>query len=119
MLWTGVEVGIFGLIPYVALLVTVMVRLFAMVRRRRDIPARLGLAALIAMIATALCGLTDPAYREPNVYMMFWLVVSLSVALPRLRSGAGDLLMAKRQLARGSLPIRATPAAESAGWRSS
>jgi len=119
MLWTGVEVGIFGLIPYVALLVTVMVRLFAMVRRRRDIPARLGLAALIAMIATALCGLTDPAYREPNVYMMFWLVVSLSVALPRLRSGAGDLLMAKRRLAGGSLPIRATPAAESAGWRSS
>jgi O-antigen ligase len=115
MLWIGVEVGIFGLIAYIGILVTTMVRLFALVRQRRDIPARLGLAALIAMITTELCGLTDPGYREPNSYMMFWLVVSLSVALPRLRPGAGGILMSQRRPTIRSGPIPAAVEAQNVG----
>lgn len=114
MLWLAVETGIFGLIPYIGILIIVMVRLFSVVIRRRDMAARLALAALIAMIITGLAGLTDPGYREPNVYMMFWLLVSLSVALPRLRPGAGATLMAKSRPAGGSLPVAGTAAAATA-----
>ena len=101
VLWTSVEIGIFGLLAYLGILVSSGLRLFQVARRRRDVTGRLAFAAFVAMLTTALVGLADPAYREPNVYMMFWLLVSLSVALPRMRSGAGDILMSPaRQAAR-------------------
>jgi O-antigen ligase len=105
MLWTATEIGLFGLIPYLAILGSAIMRLLRVVYRRRDIPARLSLAALLAMIVTVLNGLTDPTFREPNVFLMFWVLVSLSVALPRLPPGAGAILMAK------PLPVRGMAAA--------
>lgn len=115
ILWTAVEVGVFGLIPYLGILTTAGLRFFALARQRRDVAARLALAALIGMITTTLNGLTDPAYREPNVYLMFWLLVALSVALPRLRPGAGEILMAPLRPASDPAPIPAITAAGSAG----
>lgn len=114
MLWLSVEIGLFGLIPYLGIYIIAMARLFSVVMQRRDMAARLALAALIGMIITGLCGLTDPAYREPNVYMMFWLLVSLSVFLPRLRPGAGAALLAKSRSAGGSMLVAGTAAARSA-----
>lgn len=93
ILWIAIEVGIFGVIPFLCLLATTMLRLLSLARSRRDVPGRLGLAALIGMMTTVLTGLTDPAYREPNVFLMFWLLVALSVALPRMRRGAARVLI--------------------------
>jgi hypothetical protein len=106
ILWTATEVGLFGVIPYLGILLSTVSRLFALVRRRRDIAGRLALAALLAMLVTVMNGLTDPTYREPNAYLMFWVLVSLSVALPRLPDGAGEIFMvhktpAARRLAAG------------------
>ncbi|HTW27835.1 MAG TPA: O-antigen ligase family protein, partial [Acetobacteraceae bacterium] len=96
VLWTATEVGLFGTVPYLAILGSTMLRLFAVVRRRRDIAARLSLAALLAMMVTVLNGLTDPTFREPNVYLMFWILVGLSIALPLLPPSAGRVLLARR-----------------------
>lgn len=104
ILWTATEVGLFGVIPYVAILFNTMQRLFSVVRRRRDIAARLALAALLAMFVTFLNGLTDPTFREPNAFLMFWVLVSLSVALPRLAPNAGQILMARPRPARDPVP---------------
>jgi O-antigen ligase len=96
VLWTATEVGLFGVIPYLGILISTMVRLFGVVLRRRDIAARLALAALLAMLTTVMNGLTDPTFREPNAFMMFWVLVGLSVALPALPQGAGEVFMAQR-----------------------
>lgn len=89
VLWTATEVGIVGVVPYLAILGSSMARLFAVVRRRRDIAGRLCLAALLALLVTVLNGLTDPTFREPNAYLMFWVLVALSIALPQLPAAAG------------------------------
>ena len=104
ILWTATEVGLFGVIPYVAILVSAMRRLFRVVRARRDIAARLSLAALLAMFVTILNGLTDPTFREPNAFLMFWVLIALSVALPKLAPNAGRILMA-RPSRRPNLPM--------------
>ena len=87
VLWIAIEIGVFGLVPYLLLLGGVMLRLLNTARARRDVPGRLALACLIALIAFTVTGMTDPAYREPNVFLMFWLHVALSVALPRISPG--------------------------------
>jgi len=92
-----VEMGVFGLFAYLSIVGTAMLRLFRLARRRRDIAGRFALAGLVSLIITLLDGLTDPAFRDPNVFLMFWLLVSLSVALPRLRPDAGAILMAAPQ----------------------
>lgn len=101
ILWIVVEDGVFGLIPYLGILIVASWRLFSLARRRRDIAGRFALASLIAMMTTVLNGLTDPGFREPNVFLMFWLLVSFAIALPRLPPGAGAILMAAPQPARG------------------
>jgi len=93
ILLTAAELGIFGLVPYLAIMLSAMLRLFAVARRRRDLAGRLALAALIAIAGTEVNNQVDPALREPSVYLLFWILVSLSVALPRLRPGAGAILM--------------------------
>jgi putative inorganic carbon (hco3(-)) transporter len=97
MLGIAVEIGIFGLIPYIAILAVASWRFFSLARRRRDIAGRLALASLIALMATVLNGVTDPSFREPNLFEMFWLLVALSAVLPRLPPGAFGVLMAPPQ----------------------
>lgn len=104
MLWTAVDLGIFGLIPYIGILVVASWRFFSLARRRRDIAGRLALASLIALMTTVLNGLTEPGFREPNVFQMFWLLVSLSVVLPRLPLGALAILMTPPHRSPGLTP---------------
>ena len=93
ILLTAVEMGIFGVIPYLSIILAAMLRFFSVARRRRDLAGRLALAALIALIATEITNQADPGFDEPSVNLLFWIFVSLSVALPRLRPGAGAILM--------------------------
>lgn len=116
ILWVAIEVGLFGVIPFICLMATTMLRLYSTARLRRDIPGRLALAALIGMMTNLLVGLTDPAFREPNVFLLFWLLVALAVALPHmppmpLRPGRGGIksFLPTRQIAVGRVLIRPAP----------
>lgn len=84
LLWITAETGILGVSCYIGILATSLIRLTRLIRTRRDNIGRLGMATLIALIATMLVGLTDPTYREPTVFMMFWTLIALSVALPSM-----------------------------------
>jgi hypothetical protein len=119
LLYIAVEVGTVGLLAYLGTMANVMLRLFALARRRRDIVGRLALAPLVSMVITLLDGLTEPAFREPNAFLMFWLLVSLSVALPRLPLGAGAILMTPLRPAGPTPASGPTPgilAGGAAGW---
>lgn len=84
LLWITGETGVVGLVCYCGILGTTAARLVRLIRKRRDLVGRLGMATLIGLICTVLVGLTDPTYREPNVFAMFWMLIALSVALPRM-----------------------------------
>ena len=95
LLWILAETGIFGATCYLALLIAALRRLARMIVRRRDLPGRLAMATLIALASTILIGLTDPTYREPNVFAMFWVLIALSAALPRMPTISPAVLLRK------------------------
>ena len=105
VLLTAAELGLFGLIAYLSIILSAMLRFFALARQRRDIAGRLALAALMALTAAEVNNQVDPGIHEPSVALLLWIVISLSVALPRLRPGAGAILMAPSE-PRG-LPLQA------------
>jgi hypothetical protein len=106
-LWVLAETGILGLVFYLAIVVSAAARLLRLIANRRDLSGRLGMATLIALATTVLVGLTDPTYREPNVFAVFWLLIALSVALPRLPYLSANAFLAGRRAAspRPSLTI--------------
>jgi hypothetical protein len=91
------EVGVVGLLAYLAVLANVTWRLFSAVRTRRDIPGRLALAALLGIITIELNDQFIAGFHNPDVFMMFWLLVALGAALPRMPLGAGAILLMPSQ----------------------
>jgi O-Antigen ligase len=92
VLLISVELGIFGLIPYIGMLLAASWPLFNLARRRRDLAGRLAFAAFIGIVSAEITNQVDPGFHEMSVHLLFWVLVSLSVALPRLRAGAGVAL---------------------------
>ncbi len=95
-LWTATETGLVGLVGFLGIAITALWRLFALARARRDLAARMAMAAFCAIIISLLTGLTDPTLREPNTFAMYWLVIALSGALPALPDGTGAFFLALR-----------------------
>jgi hypothetical protein len=116
ILLTAAELGVFGVVPYLIIILSAMLRLFTVARRRRDVAGRLALAALMAMTAAEVNNQVDPGIHEPSISLLFWIVVSLSVILPRLRPGAGAILMAPSGPRGRPLQAPGMAARGAAGW---
>jgi len=75
------ELGIFGVCGYYSLffagLILSYMRTF---RSRTVIESRVALAIFTAMIVYQLDGITDPLFREPIVYLLFWIVLGVIVS---------------------------------------
>ncbi len=82
MLWIAAETGIVGLLVYLSIVFSAMKCLFRVARRRKDLTGRIAMGALIALLSYFFDGLTDPLFREPNVFATLWLLIALAVALP-------------------------------------
>ena len=83
-LWCGAETGILGVIAFFGIIFTALLRCWKLAVRGEEPVRRLALAVLAGILAYFIDGLSDPLYREPVVYMMFWTSVGLSVALVRI-----------------------------------
>lgn len=84
LLWVGAESGLFGVIAFFGIVIAAAMRLYRLLRAHRDPTCRIALALFTGLAAYMLDSLTNPLFREPTVYLMFWFIVALSVALPRL-----------------------------------
>jgi O-antigen ligase len=97
ILLTAAETGIVGAIGFIGTVGAAIWRLYAVVRMRRDLVGRFALAALLALITSVGTGMTDPTLREPNTFGLYWLMIALSVALPRMpKDGGGFLATSER-----------------------
>jgi len=83
-LWVGAESGVLGVLGFFGTLFAAMVRCWRVIAGHRDPACLLALAVFGALIAYFLDGLTDPLFREPTVYTMFWVCVGLSAAVARI-----------------------------------
>jgi O-antigen ligase len=89
-LWIGAETGLFGLVSFFGVIAAAAARLWRITLAQDRTSALLALALLTALVAYVLDGLTDPLFREPVVFMMFWHIVALSVALTRITATPTD-----------------------------
>jgi hypothetical protein len=83
-LWIATETGLLGLVVFYGLILAAMFRFWRLFRARLGLISDLSFALAIGLVAYCVDGLAEPLYREPVVYMMFWLTIALSVGMTRL-----------------------------------
>ena len=83
-LWIGAESGLLGVIAFFGVAFAALVRLWRVILAHQEPYSVLALAAFGAIITFLLDGLTDPLFREPVVYMTYWVMIAMSVAIFRL-----------------------------------
>lgn len=88
-LFIGAELGLLGVIAYYGLVLVAALRLWRLVRQRHAPYGYVALAALAAIIGYIFDGMSNPLFREPTIYMVFWICVALAVALTRLSQDEG------------------------------
>ena len=81
MLWVLAETGVMGLVCYLGIFVSASRRLFRVTCRRKDLAGRIAMAALISIFSFLFDSMTEPLFREPNVFALLWLLIALGVAL--------------------------------------
>ena len=84
-LWLAADTGILGAATFFAIIGFAMWRLVPLVRARRAPIDLMALGTLAALTAYVVDGLSNPLFRESLVYMLFWFMLALSVALPRIQ----------------------------------
>jgi hypothetical protein len=83
-LWLAADTGIFGAVTFFVMIAAAIWQLVLVARTRRDPVDLLAIGAAAALGAYVIDGLTNPLFRESLVYMLFWFMLSLSIALPRI-----------------------------------
>lgn len=81
-MFVGAEMGLFGVLAYYGLVVATLLRLLKIAARREEPWCRVAVAAFAGMLSYIFDGMSNPIFREPTIYMWFWVLVGLASALP-------------------------------------
>ena len=84
-LWILAESGVFGVIAFFGLIFYAMLKLWGYSRQSSNLISRLSLAILIGLFIYCLDGITDPLFREPVIFVLFWFLIAITAAIPRLQ----------------------------------
>lgn len=80
-----IEVGIFGFIVFMALLICLMQSGFSLAKNGDDKEVRIiGCGALCGILAALLQGMTDYIWYNYRVYFIFWIVIGIVSAARRI-----------------------------------
>ncbi len=83
-LFIGAEMGLFGVVAYYGLAVATLARLWKIARSGIEPWRRIAVAAAAGLLAYLFDGVSNPIFREPTIYMWFWVLVALTVAMTRI-----------------------------------
>jgi len=84
-LWTLVDTGLFGFTIFYLIFLEALRRFWHLIKAHDGIDSFVALSLFVGLIGSFVDGLADPSLRGPSVYLVFWLFISLSVALPRIK----------------------------------
>ena len=80
-----IEVGIFGFIVFLALLICLFQNGFSLAKHGADKEVRLiGCGALCGILAALVQGMTDYVWYNYRVFFVFWLVIGIVAAARRI-----------------------------------
>lgn len=82
-LWIASEMGLFGVISFFGTIIIAMLHCRRALRCEDPLLRGLALAALTALFAYLLDGLTDPMFRYQVPYAQLWFYMALSVSFER------------------------------------
>lgn len=83
-LWIAAETGLLGIFAFFSIAIVGIVKSWKTAVGRHDPLCRVALAVLAGLAAYLVDGITDPLYREPVVYTMYWFSIGLAAALVRI-----------------------------------
>ena len=84
-----IEVGVFGFIVFLALLICLLQSGFSLAKNGEDKEVRLiGCGALCGVLAALLQGMTDYIWYNYRVYFIFWIVIGIVSAARRIDAAA-------------------------------
>lgn len=82
-LWNAAETGLLGVFIFYTIIIKTLSNLWRLSKSGNTYNERIALAFFIALLSYVIDGLTNPLFREPVVFMMFWLIISVTVFLGR------------------------------------
>lgn len=83
-LYVGAEMGLLGVVAYYGLVAALFLRLASLARRRAEPWSRLAVASGAGIASYIFDGMSNPIFREPTIYMWFWVLAGLTVAMTRI-----------------------------------
>jgi putative inorganic carbon (HCO3(-)) transporter len=83
-LFIGAEMGVVGVLAYYGMVVATVLRLISLARRKFDPWARVAVASAAGIASYIFDGMSNPIFREPTIYMWFWVLLGLATALTRI-----------------------------------
>jgi O-antigen ligase len=84
LLWVAAESGLLGVGAFLGMMLSALLRAWKVLRLHHEPTCRIALAAFCAITVYLLDGLTDPLFREPVAFMMFWTCLAMTVAVVRM-----------------------------------
>lgn len=84
IMFVGAEMGLAGVLAYYGLVAATFLLLLRIARSRIEPWRRLALAAGAGLASYIFDGMSNPIFREPTIYMWFWVLVGLATALSRI-----------------------------------
>ena len=88
-LFVGAEMGLLGVVAFYGLVVATLLRLLRLARRRQEPWQRLQVATAAGIVSYVFDGMSNPIFREPTIYLWFWVLTGLAVAFTRIAGEAG------------------------------
>lgn len=88
-LFVGAEMGLFGVVAFYGLVLATLLRLLRLARQRQEPWHRLQVATAAGIVSYVFDGMSNPIFREPTIYLWFWVLTGLAVAFTRIAGEAG------------------------------
>lgn len=85
-LFIGAEQGLLGVVAYYGLVASTLVLMGRLTASGREPERRIALASIAAVVAAVFDGMSNPHFREPTLYLFFWLIAAMAVAFTPQRS---------------------------------
>ena len=89
-IWTLCDIGIFGFIAFFGMILSAMRRLWVISGDNQTLTSCLSLAIVMSLFIFCLDGITNPIFREPMVYTLFWFFMAFAVVFPEFHQREKD-----------------------------
>jgi O-antigen ligase len=83
-LFVAAEMGLFGVVAFYGLVLATLWRLLRLARLRQEPWQRLQVAAAAGIVSYVFDGMSNPIFREPTIYLWFWVLTGLAMAFSRI-----------------------------------